>query len=271
METGLPGRTVVITGGHANIGRGITLAFAAERANVVIVGRDAEQGKRVCEEAIELGAASAFWYAADVIDRRQVQAMVAAVHDRHGGVEVLVNNVGGNVDVEAFVDSDPTTWQRDIDLNLTSMLNCTHAVLPHMIGKSWGRIVNIGSTAGLVGDAMLAVYSATKGAVHAFTRVLAKEVGKHSITVNAIAPYGTLPEDAAEETSRGSRFHPEGLYARLATTKPETLAAMSRPTVLDRTFARPDEIGSAAVYLASDAAAFVTAEVLCVGGGTLVA
>src|SRR5262249_32814829 len=107
METGLAGRTVIVTGGNANIGRAIALAFAAEHACVAIVGRDAVQGQRVREELLARGAKDALWHAADVTQRAQVDAMVAAMRDRLGGVDVLVNNVGGNVDFAAFADSDP--------------------------------------------------------------------------------------------------------------------------------------------------------------------
>ncbi|MDT3439228.1 SDR family NAD(P)-dependent oxidoreductase [Pseudofrankia sp. BMG5.37] len=270
METKLAGRTVVVTGGNANIGKGIALAFAAEGANVAIVGRDEDQGRRVCRQLTERGAKEAFWRAADVTDREQVDGMVAAVLGRFGSIDVLVNNVGGNVDMDDFVDSDPGTWDQDIALNITSTLNCTHAVLPGMISQSYGRIINIGSTSGLIGDTKLAVYSAMKGAVHAFTRVLAKEVGKKGITVNAIAPYGTVPEDP-DDVSSGSRFHPNGLIMRLMETRREEMFSIGRRTVLERQTAMPSEIGAAAVYLASDAAAFVTGQVLAVDGGTQLA
>jgi 2-hydroxycyclohexanecarboxyl-CoA dehydrogenase len=271
METGLAGRTVIVTGGNANIGRGIALAFAAESAAVVIVGRDEAQGRRVCQQLLERGAKEALWQAADVTDRAQVDAMVVAVHEHLGFVDVLVNNVGGNVDLDAFVDSDPQTWDQDIALNFTSTLNCTQAVLPGMIERASGRIINIGSTSGLVGDPLLAVYSAMKGAVHAFTKVLAKEVGPKGITVNAIAPYGTLPDDYERDVSTGSRWHPDGIFSRAAATRAEEMAIMARRTVLQRQTAFPSEIGAAAVYLASDAAAFVTGQVLAIDGGTQIA
>ena len=271
METGLGGRTVVVTGATANIGRGVALAFAAEGANVVIVGRDAAQGGRVCDDALERGAKEAVWEAADVTDRADVDRMVDSVTERLGAIHVLVNNVGGNVGFDAFVDSDPQTWEQDIALNMLSTLHCTQAVLPGMIDQSYGRIVNIGSTAGLIGDANLTVYSAMKGGVHAFTKVLAKEVGRHGITVNAVAPYGTVPEDPERELSTGSRFHADGIFARVAATRGDELAALGRRTVMPRLTAVPAEIGAAVVYFASDAAAFVTGQVLAVDGGTLLA
>src|SRR5262249_31944421 len=133
METGLAGRTVVVTGGAANIGKGVALAFAAEHANVVIVGRDEAQGARVCDALLQRGAKAALWQRADVTDHAQVERVVDAVQSQLGPIDVLVNNVGGNVDFDAFVDSDPRTWGQDIALNIVSTLNCTHVVLPGMI------------------------------------------------------------------------------------------------------------------------------------------
>ena len=271
METGLAGRTVIVTGGNANIGRGITLAFAGEGANVVIFARDEVAGRRVLDQAVERGAADVLWCSTDVTDRGQVDASVAAVVDRFGAVDVLVNNVGGNVEFAYFADSDPDTWERDIAVNIVSTLNCTHAVLPAMVERSSGRIVNIGSTAGLIGDPSLAVYSAMKGAVHAFTRVLAKEVGMHGVTVNAIAPYGTYPDDFEHDVSSGSRWHPDGVIMKFASTRSEEMSGIGRATNVPRDHAFPGEIGAAAVYLASDAAAFVTGQVLTVDGGVLLA
>jgi 2-hydroxycyclohexanecarboxyl-CoA dehydrogenase len=242
MDTGLAGRTVVVTGGNSNIGRGVSLAFAAERANVAIAARDEAQGCRVLDEAVDRGAEDTLWCSVDVTDRAQVDEMVAKVCGRFGQIDVLVNNVGGNVDFANFVDSDPAAWGREISLNMVSTLNCTHAVLPAM-----------------------------KGAVHAFTRVLAKEVGTHGITVNAVAPYGTYPDDWERDVSTGSRWHPDGVIARAAATRGEELATIGRRTNLPRQAAFPAEIGAAVVYLASDAAAFVTGQVLTVDGGVLLA
>jgi 2-hydroxycyclohexanecarboxyl-CoA dehydrogenase len=260
-----------VTGGNSNISRGIALAFAPEEVNMVIVGRDGEHGRRVHGQVLERDAKDALWHATDVTDREQVDAMVETVHEQFGSIDALVNDVGGHVDMDDFVDCDPATWQQDIALNIISTLNCAHAVLPGMVERSRGRIINLGSTAGLIGDIKLAVYSAMKGAVHAFTRMLAKEVGRKGIIVNAIAPYGTMPDDPEHDVSSGSRYHPDGLRARLVDTRMEELMAIARSIVMECQFAFPREIGAASVYLASDAPALVTGQVLSVDGGTQLA
>ena len=192
MDLGLQGKVVIVTGATANIGRGIALEFAAEGAAVVVVGRDHVAGAKVVERALAAGAAAALFVAADLLDPESPARILAAA-ERLGPVDVLVNGLGGNVDQGLFVDSDPAKWLGDIDLNFGTMLRMTHAVLPGMVARKAGAIVNIGSTAGLVGDYMLPVYSAMKGAVHSFSVVLAKELGQHGIRVNAVAPWATSP------------------------------------------------------------------------------
>lgn len=274
MINGLAGKVVIVTGATSNIGRGIALAFAAEGARVVVVGRDAGAGERVLKRARDLGASDVLWRATDVTVEEDVAALVDQVVDHFGRVDVLVNNVGGNADVTPFVSSTPEQWRSDIDINLMSTLYCTHSVLPHMVEQAAGRVINIGSVSGIVGDRLLAVYSALKGGVHAFTRVLALEVGTSGITVNAIAPYRTRSDDsaAAEEISTGSRYHPEfGVLARVIAERPHEISTMLRDTALSRDRAYPAEIGAAAVYLASAQAAFVTGQVLQVDGGVTIA
>ncbi|MBY8860959.1 SDR family oxidoreductase [Nocardia sp. CA2R105] len=268
MDTGLAGKVVVVTGATANIGRGIALAFAEEGARIVVVGRDEQAGLRVAERAREQGAADALWHAADVTVEDRVGGLVEAVLARFGRIDVLVNNVGGSGDFGPFVSTTPAQWRADLDMTVLSTLLCTHAVLPHMLEQGSGSIVNIGSMAAIIGDPQLAVYSAAKGAVHSFTRVLALELGKTGITVNAVAPYGTRPRDPQEEFSAGSRYHPEsGLFSRALRERPDQLHTIGRPTALPRQQAYSDEIGAAAVYLASEQAAFVTGQVLQVDGG----
>lgn len=269
MDLAIRGKVVLVTGATANIGRAIALGFAAEGARLVAVGRDQEAGERLIRDAIARGAEQAVFVQADLLDPRSPSLVLAAAREL-GPVSVLVNNLGGNVGVGLFVDSDPASWQDDLDLNLLSLFRMTHAVLPDMIEHQGGRIVNIGSTAGLVGDYMLSVYSAAKAAVHGFTRVLAKEVGQHEITVNCVAPYGTIAGDPACFSS-GSRFRPDSeFFRKLGRAKAEDREKMQRKGgALPRSIATPEEIVGAVLYLASDSASFVTGQVIQVDGGTL--
>jgi 2-hydroxycyclohexanecarboxyl-CoA dehydrogenase len=269
MDLGVADKVVIVTGATANIGRAIALDFAVEGAKVVAVGRDAEAGGRVITQALGRGGHAAIFVQADLLDPLS-PARIKDAAERLGPIAILVNNVGGNVGAGFFVDSDPASWQADIDLTLMTTLRMTHAVLPGMIARGAGRIINIGSTAGLVGDYMLPVYSAAKSAVHGFTRVLAKEVGQHGITVNCVAPYGTVSDDP-DAFSRGSRFHPENGFFRKAfsNTNPLDLAKRRRTGPLARQLAKPEEVAAAVLYLASSRADFITGQVLQVDGGTL--
>ena len=265
METGLSGKTIIITGATANIGRAIALAFAAEGANVLGVGRDHAAGARLEQDAA--GEGTIVFHAADMVE----PDAAIGVHEAAGAigpVDVLVNNVGGNVAAGFFAESDPATWQGDIELNFGTVLRMTHAALPGMIARRSGAIVNVGSTAGLVGDHMLPVYSAAKAAVHGFTRVLAKETGQHGVRVNAVAPYATMSRDP-EAFSSGSRFKGD-FFARLFEgASPEDAAKRSRRTIVGRPMAFPEEVASLVVWLASDNAGFVTGQVYPMDGGSL--
>lgn len=269
MDLKLSDKVVIVTGATANIGRAVALGFAAEGVKLVAVGRDEAAGQKVVKAALEGGASQAVFVKADLLDP-QAPAHIAAEAEKLGPVHVLVNNVGGNVAAGMFVNSDPDTWQGDIDLNLLTVLRMTHTVLPGMIERKAGRIINIGSTAGLVGDYMLSVYSTAKAAVHGFTKVLAKEVGQHNITVNCVAPYGTVSNDP-EAFSAGSRFNRDSHFFReLGKADPADRAKMQRPGgVFDRSIAQPEEVAGAVLYLASDSASFVTGQVMAVEGGTL--
>lgn len=268
MNPGLAGKTVIVTGATSNIGRATALMLAAEQVNLLAVGRDSKAGDRLKAEAISAGAAQVVFLPVDLLAIDAGEQIANAAIEHFGSIDVLVNGVGGNHAMGLFAESDPALWQRDLDINLMAMLRLTHAVLPTMIKQQSGRLINIGSTAGDVGDYMLALYSAAKGAVHTFSRVLAKEVGQHNITVNCVAPFLTLPTDASE-MSEGSRFHPKsGFFTRaLADIDDDEVAKLQRTGPLPRSVAKPEEVAAAILYLASNQAAFVTGQILYVDGG----
>jgi NAD(P)-dependent dehydrogenase (short-subunit alcohol dehydrogenase family) len=269
MDLGLKGKLAIVTAATANIGRGIALEFASEGAVLVGVGRDEEAGARLVVDAKARGADNAVFVAADLLDHGSPAKILAAAEEL-GHVDILINCLGGNVDQGLFVDSDPDKWFADIDLNFGTLLRMTHAVLPGMVERKCGAIVNVGSTAGLVGDYMLPVYSAMKGAVHSFSINLAKEVGQHGIRVNAIAPYATFATDPAD-FSKGSRFHPDsGFFTNNAPKiSQDEQAIRQRRTFVGKPFATPEELSGMVAFLASDRASFITGEVYPISGGSL--
>jgi 2-hydroxycyclohexanecarboxyl-CoA dehydrogenase len=261
MELNLAGKSVVVTGGGSNIGRAIALAFARERSHVTIAEIDESQGKKVAAEAKKVGAASAEAVRTDVAKWDSVQSMVREVEARLGRVDVLVNNVGWTID-RLFVEKPREEWEKEIQLNLWGMINCTRAVLDGMIARKSGAIVSLGSDAGRMGEFREGVYAACKAGVIALSKTLAREVGRHNIRLNVVCPGMTLP-DSDEDISNLSmwasdanrQFRTDEMKARIAKAYPL------------RRIGRPEDIAGAVVFFASEAAGFVTGQTLSVSGG----
>jgi len=261
VELGLAGKTVIVTGGGSNIGRAISLGFAREKAHVVIAEIDEAQGQKVAKEAEALGA-KAMVVKTDVTNWDQVQATVKRAKDSFGSVHVLVNNVGWTFE-RMFIEKPREEWEKEIRLNLWSTINCTRAVLEQMIAQKKGAVVSIGSDAGRMGEYREAVYAACKGGVIALTKTLAREYGRNNIRFNVVCPGTTMPA-SPEEAGKESMWGPGGFGAEWNT--PEMRERISKLYPLRR-LGTAQDIANAVVFLASDAANFVTGQTLSVSGG----
>jgi len=238
----LEGRTALVTGGAQGIGAAIARRLAAEGADVVIGDVNAEGAGVV---AAEIGAA------ATELDVTHLDSAEAAVAE-HGPFAILVNNAGTD-DFAFFTEMTPERWRRLLEVNLEGVFACTHAVLPAMQEAGYGRIVNIASEAGRVGSKGSAVYSAAKGGVIAFTKVMARENARYGITANAIAP-GPI-DTPLLNAARG-----------LGEVGERIIETMKSGTQMRR-LGTPEEVAAAVAFLASDDASYVTGETLGVSGG----
>lgn len=261
MELNLAGKSVIVTGGGSNIGRAISLAFAREGAHLTIAEIDEGQGKKVAAEAQAQGAASATAVRTDVTKWDSVLATVREVEARVGRVDVLVNNVGWTHDA-LFVEKERAEWEKEIQLNLWGMINCTRAVLDGMIARKAGAIVSLGSDAGRMGEFREAVYGACKAGVMALSKSLAREVGRHGIRLNVVCPGMTIP--ASDEDFGGLSMWASDINRGFATPEMQARIAKAYPL---RRIGKPEDVASSVVFLASDAASFITGQTLSVSGG----
>ena len=236
------GRRALVTGGASGIGAATVRRLAAEGAEVVIGDLDRAGAAEV---AGEVGAEAA---ALDVADPQAVKSVVAA----HGPFAILVNNAGMD-EFGFFTATDPAVWERVIGVNLIGVLACTHAVLPAMQEAGYGRIVSISSEAGRVGSKGSAVYSAAKGAVISFMKVIARENGRYGITANAIAP--------------GPIETPLLMAAKELGEVGEKIIETMRSSTQLRRLGSPDEVAAAVAFLSSGDSSYVTGETLGVSGG----
>ncbi len=247
----LTDKVAVITGASRGFGRATALRFAREGADVVVNYRSAEHDAAEVAAEIERAGRRALVVRADVARPSDTAALAEAALGTFGRVDLLVNNAAV-MDVAAFASQDPATWTEMIDVNIYGILTLTRALLPSMIARTGGRIINLSSQLGHVGAENFAVYSGTKGFVLMYTKSLAREVGRYGITVNAICPGGIITDMNRHLTS------------------PERRAARAAELPLRR-FGDPDDVARAAVYLASEDGRFVTGQCVDVNGGSTMA
>ncbi len=240
----LAGRTAIITGAARGIGRAIAERFAAEGAVLMLADMDAEA---LVEAAKTLAVSH---HAADLSTEAGANGLVAAALDGLGHIDILVNNAGGGV-ILPFLEHTPETLKRTIDGNLWTCLWACRAVLPHMVERNYGRIVNLGGDSVRNGLWMHAAYNGAKGGVHGLTTGLAREFAPHSITVNAVAPC-IVSTPAVDRALAGGN----AMAQRMVDIVP-----IGRPAGME-------EVASAVAYLAADEASFITGQVISVNGGS---
>jgi 3-oxoacyl-[acyl-carrier protein] reductase len=245
MTGRLDGRISLVTGASRGIGRAIALGLASEGATVFVGARDEAKLAEVVGQCTDAGG-KAVAVALDVADRASVDAALARILEAHGRLDHLVNNAGITRD-NLLLRMKKEEWDSVIATNLTGTYLCTQAVLKPMLKQRSGRIVNVTSVVGLTGNAGQANYAASKAGIIGFTKAVAREVASRSITVNAVAP-GFIDTD---------------MTAAMNDKAKESLTA-SIP--LGRV-GRPEDIAHAVAFLVSDAAAYITGQVLGVDGG----
>jgi len=244
-------RVAVVTGAGQGIGRGIATALAASGFLVAVADLNLDTATRTAKEIAEAGG-TAVPVGIDVTDTASVERAVASVTAELGPVEVAVNNAGFD-DFMPFVATTEEFWDKILEVNFKGQLRVVKAVLPGMLERGFGRIVNIGSDAGRVGSSLEAVYSGAKGGIIAFTKTLAREVATKGVTVNTVCPGPT-------DTPAMDAFVGTGEQGQ------KIRDAMVRGVPLGR-IGQPDDYPGLVAFLASDDAAFMTGQTISVSGG----
>ncbi|MBB3642168.1 MULTISPECIES: SDR family NAD(P)-dependent oxidoreductase [Variovorax] len=267
MKLGLESQVALVTGGGQGVGRQICIELAREGARVVVNDLFPERAQAVARE-IEAQGGKALAAPADITQADQVQAMIeAATRHFDAPVQILVNNAGIIPErrekggrTPAFVDMPVADWAKIVNLNVYGTFHCCHAVLPGMVAAKRGRIVNIISEAGRIGEANMAVYSGAKAAIAGFAKALAREHGRHAITVNSIA-LGAVSHEGIKD----GPLHPDATVQNN-----ELLAKMVNLYPISKgvgRLSRPDDVSGLVAFLASDRALFVTGQTIGASGG----
>ena len=241
----LTNRIALITGGARGIGREMALLFAKQGADLALFDVNPQQLEQTAAELRALGR-RAEGLVVDVTDGTQVDEGVAKVLDKLGRIDILINNAGITKD-GLLIRMDDAQWDRVITINLKGTFLCTRAVAKHMLKQRSGRIVSVASIVGLIGNPGQANYAASKAGIIGFTKAVAKELASRSITCNAIAP-GFIKTEMTDAL-------PEPARQRLMEAIPMG------------TLGEPLDVAQAALFLVSDAARYITGQVLVVDGG----
>lgn len=244
----LEGKVALVTGASRGLGRAIVLKLAALGAKVAINYLASDEKAHQLAKEIENMGGEVMLVKANVADAKAVRTMTRQIVERWGKIDILVNNAGIVKD-NLLPRMPDEAWDEVINTNLRGAYLCTKFALRSMMDQFWGRIINISSLAGLVGNLGQANYSAAKGGLIAFTKSVAREVGSRNITANAIAP-GFITTEMTEKLSQ------------------ETKDAILSRIPLKR-FGVPEDVAELVAFLASEQASYITAQVICIDGGVI--
>lgn len=255
----LNGRHALVTGGSRGIGFAVAQQLAGLGARITLMGRDAAA---LDEAAGRLsGQARVGFVRGDIAQRGQVLQAFTQAREAVGPIDILVNNAG-QAESQRFDRVDEETWQRMIAVNLSGTFHCMQAALPDMLERKWGRIVNVASTAGLIGYAYVSAYCAAKHGVIGLTRALALEVARKGITVNAVCPGYTetdIVHGAVENIVNRTGVSPDQARATLAERNPQGRLV------------QPDEVARAVAWLCLPDAGSINGQAIPVDGGEVMA
>ena len=249
-------RVALVTGGAQGIGKGIAATLGRDGFRVVVADLNLAVAEETAKEISSSGG-EAVAVQIDVTSTESVQAAVATVEKQLGPIEVVVNNAGWD-DFMPFVKTTEEFWDKILDINYKGALRVIHTVVPGMMERGFGRVINIGSDAGRVGSSMEAVYSGAKGGIIAFTKTLAREVATKGVTANTVCP-GPTDTPALRSFADGAGGDAE-----------KVISGMTRAVPMKR-LGTPDDVGPAVSFFASDGAGFVTGQTLSVSGGLTMA
>jgi 2-hydroxycyclohexanecarboxyl-CoA dehydrogenase len=245
----LAGKVAVVTGAGSGIGQATAEAFAGAGATVVVADIDAQKGERTVASIKGKGGSAAFLQI-DVTDDESIASFARAVEAQHGAVDIIVNGAGWG-QTKPFWEGSPEFWDTLIKLNFVGPMKLVKALLPKMMERGSGKIVNISSDAGRVGSLGETVYSGAKGGLIAFTKSLAREMARYNINVNCVCPGPT-------ETP-------------LLMAVPEKVLDAFKKAIPFRRFGQPSEVADAVLFFASERSSYITGQVLSVSGGLTMA